>query len=276
MHKRTPLLILFILAGLAMSTYSCKSWKKTREAPETVEMKKLKELVEISSGKGIDYEFMSAKLSGNARLNGNSFRFTATLRMQKDSVIWISVSPGFGFEIARLLITPDSIKMVNRIEQSYIREEYSKIYGLLGIEVPFSGFQNLFTGNMPDISPDYSWETDTIDNVHIIRQKSREHSDKPYQKPVIQEYRIDPQNYMLRKIRIEQLSPTYRLLTFEYSDFHPLESQLYPKTIEGKLHDQSRNQFNFTYKSLSLKKDQNFPFHINAKYKKVSLKNNEP
>ena len=40
---------------------------------------------------------------------GQTGTFTLNVRMARDSVIWMSISPALGVEAARVLLTPDSV-----------------------------------------------------------------------------------------------------------------------------------------------------------------------
>ena len=71
-----------------------------------------------------DYEWMTAKISGEVTLTSNlsTFTFNGTLRMRRDSAVWISASAMMGMESLRTLITQDSVIMVNRMDQTYLAE----------------------------------------------------------------------------------------------------------------------------------------------------------
>lgn len=81
-----------------------------------------------------DYEWMSAKFNGeliteNTETTPNpplsAFSFTGSLRMRRDSVIWISAAAMMGIESIRTLITQDSVVVINRMEQTYLAEPFS-------------------------------------------------------------------------------------------------------------------------------------------------------
>lgn len=74
-----------------------------------------------------DYEWMTAKMSGALNVEGEEFPFTGNLRMKRDSTIWLSVSAFMGMESIRMLVTQDSVVMVNRMNQTYLAEPTSKM-----------------------------------------------------------------------------------------------------------------------------------------------------
>ena len=68
------------------------------------------------------YEWMSAKMSGELKVESGEFPFSGTLRMRRDSTIWISASAWMGIENLRALITQDSVILINRMDQTYLAE----------------------------------------------------------------------------------------------------------------------------------------------------------
>ena len=68
------------------------------------------------------YEWMSAKMSGELKVESGEFPFSGTLRMRRDSTIWISASALMGIENLRALITQDSVFLINRMDQTYLAE----------------------------------------------------------------------------------------------------------------------------------------------------------
>jgi hypothetical protein len=68
------------------------------------------------------YEWMSAKMSGELKVESGAFPFSGTLRMRRDSTIWISASALMGIENLRALITQDSVILINRMDQTYLAE----------------------------------------------------------------------------------------------------------------------------------------------------------
>ena len=65
--------------------------------------------------------------SGRAKsvlaINGKErYDVTANVRIVHDEAIWISVTALMGIEVARVLITPDSVKIINRLQAEYIKK----------------------------------------------------------------------------------------------------------------------------------------------------------
>ncbi len=39
----------------------------------------------------------------------------------RDSAVWVSVIPALGIEMARALLTPDSLKLMDKLHDQYLR-----------------------------------------------------------------------------------------------------------------------------------------------------------
>ncbi len=66
-------------------------------------------------------QFSALAIKGNVEYSAgdNEASFGIHLRMKKDSAIWISASPLLGIEVVRILITPDSVKILDRLNNIY-------------------------------------------------------------------------------------------------------------------------------------------------------------
>lgn len=74
-----------------------------------------------------DYTWMSAKMNGQLEVENSSFDFSGSLRMRRDSVVWLSVSAFMGMENFRARVTADTIVVINRMDQTYVEEPLTKM-----------------------------------------------------------------------------------------------------------------------------------------------------
>jgi hypothetical protein len=89
-------------------------------------------------------------LGYNAQLNiligGNENSVNANIRIQKDSLIWISARK-LGFEIGRLMLSRDSVWMMDRINSRYFAGDYAFFTRLYAIEADYDMVEALLLGN---------------------------------------------------------------------------------------------------------------------------------
>ena len=108
---------------LLVTVSSCKTQKKV-VAPVAADIKPMvNKSVQDLQDKLDSCSFNSALVTAKANVTivreGNEMNFNISYRSKKDSVIWISVSPLLGIEVARLMITEDSVKILDKINNKY-------------------------------------------------------------------------------------------------------------------------------------------------------------
>jgi hypothetical protein len=96
----------------------------------------------------IDYHTFSARVklditTGQTMQKG----ITAFVRMQKDSVIWVSIRPLLGIELERVLITPDSVKLINYLKNTVYLQSADSLQQFLNIPFDFAALQDILMGN---------------------------------------------------------------------------------------------------------------------------------
>src|SRR5690606_10045710 len=104
--------ILFLLAAFLFFT-SCKSKKHLVAAGSSKKITaKTKIIAEDLLKHEIDFKTFQAKSKTTLSLDGKTFDVNLNLRIKKDEVIWASITAFAGIEVARVLITPDSVKVM--------------------------------------------------------------------------------------------------------------------------------------------------------------------
>jgi hypothetical protein len=75
--------------------------------------------------------------------NGQAIDATGSLRLYRDSAIWLTIRK-FGFEVARLQLTRDSVKAIVPIQKTYIAEDLRALTEKFGVPAEFDWLQNFF------------------------------------------------------------------------------------------------------------------------------------
>lgn len=92
------------------------------------------------------FDQLSMKLHGNYQDTHQKLPINASMRLKKDSLIWISVTPLLGIEAFRILIRPDSAFVLNRIQSQYACYSHAELVQKLGYPVSISMLQNILLG----------------------------------------------------------------------------------------------------------------------------------
>lgn len=140
--------LLVLVAGLA----ACKAKKPVSvtvvpPAESTELSKKKSENLRLLKSKDLTFKTLSIKAKANLDINGNKNSASMNIRMENDQQIWVSVTAIAGIEVARALITPDSIKVRNNLQGVYLKKPFSYVYRYTSKQVNFQWIQSILTGN---------------------------------------------------------------------------------------------------------------------------------
>lgn len=133
-------MMLVFLVGLA----ACKGRKKTADCtvmlsalPNDVS-EKLKENI-------VDYKDVTMRIKANYKDGNNDQSFAMNVKMRKDSFVWASVS--VVLELARAYITPDSFKLLDRINKKYYAGSIHSLAQITGQDLSLTQLQDLLMAN---------------------------------------------------------------------------------------------------------------------------------
>ncbi len=141
----------FILLLAFFSLSACKARKqKTIETPVRIGNLTTDTTVELK-GDNINrksWQYFSDRLniyyvSGD----GQEMSGTLSLRMRNDSILWFSVSVAFGIQVAKGIITRDSVLVLDLYHKEYMRLGIADLSNMLGARVSLRELQNLIVSN---------------------------------------------------------------------------------------------------------------------------------
>lgn len=96
----------------------------------------------------IRFQTFSAKIDMDYRDDaGKKYDLNANIRMQSDSAIWISVSAVLGIEAMRVLITKDSVKLLDKLNKTYTARSVDYLQDVTALPMDLGTLQNLIIGN---------------------------------------------------------------------------------------------------------------------------------
>ncbi len=136
------LLILMVCYGYM----ACKAGKRTTNEHIKITKRSKTYVLKALQSHQIETPIFNAKAKIKYDDGEQKIAFTSNLRMVRDSFIWFNGSI-LGFEGARILIRPDSIFVINRLERSYVAERYGDFDKKFKIPVTFNQLQDLLLGN---------------------------------------------------------------------------------------------------------------------------------
>ncbi len=104
-------------------------------------------LEELDSQKIRHFNTFAAKAKIDYNSNGNSQNVTANIHIKEDSAIWISITALLGIEAFRIMIKPDSMIFMNKLNHTVARKGISYLQEILKVPLSFNDLQNILLGN---------------------------------------------------------------------------------------------------------------------------------
>jgi hypothetical protein len=147
---------------IIFSTTSCRTTKQINKAiakKDTVtinlnksvedSLKEVNAVVDKFKSHHIDFKTFNAKIKVEYEDNkGKQPDVTATVRIMKDSAIWVSLSATIlNIEVYRILITKDSVILVNKLNKEIQYRSLDYLQEITGIPFDYYTLQDLLIGN---------------------------------------------------------------------------------------------------------------------------------
>jgi hypothetical protein len=134
--------------------FGCKAKKQvivkrvaidTASAAKVVDVKALK-LNAIKSAQTL-FNTFSGRARTKLNIGGDANDVTLNIRIKRGQKIWVSITAIAGIEVARALITPDSILLINRLQSLYVKKPFSYVNKFAGKQVNYKTLESLLVGN---------------------------------------------------------------------------------------------------------------------------------
>lgn len=141
MFKRQNIIIIFLLLLVLVS---CKAARFINGGKgETIRPHRLYRHLEANR---FDFENVNLKFSANVDFGESSQSFGGNIKIKRDSIIWISLR-SFNVEGLRVVITKDSVKYINRLDNTYYLGEFSFLQERFAIDVDYNALEAILTNN---------------------------------------------------------------------------------------------------------------------------------
>jgi hypothetical protein len=231
------------------------------------------EVAESFDLRPVDFNYLATSSKIKYSDQDKNLNANASIRLKKDSIIWVSITPGFGIEAARGIITRDSLIFLNRLDKEYSAYDFKELSERFNFNINFDLLQAILLGNMP-VSPAEDDPIKKEANFFVVQQEQDD---------------ISIRNYVgVRSLKLERVSildrspqdgfgrdkPRNNTLILSYDDFQMLEEQVFPFENRVSLAYQRNGQkkkteINIEHKKASITDEAlRFPFSVPDKYER--------
>ncbi len=207
----------------------------------------------------VSFNYLSAKAKVDFDSDKQSLSGIANVRIQKDSAIWISLSPGLGIEAARVLITRDSVFILQKFNKVFMDYSFQELSKILEFDLDYSLVESVVVGNL--IYPYVSERVEKSDDMYGYSQL---HGG----------FRFD-NSIGVKTMKLEEVTVTDTLtenaVSVNYTDFQLVGDEVMPFVIKSALtyhvEDKKKTTVDLEYKQVNLAdKPLKFPFNVPQKY----------
>lgn len=117
--------------------------------------------------------YYTAKANVDIDMGGSSRGFKAQVKSVRDSAAWISIVPALGIEVARILITTDSVKMLDKLHDQYFLGDSARTRKKFGLQPDLTLFQQALLGTAIGLDPQEKYRSDREDGQYVLTSKER-------------------------------------------------------------------------------------------------------
>jgi hypothetical protein len=289
-----------LILALNIVATSCRSRKQATGDREPLRNRTAAHLLKQYEESSFKYEWLAMKVDAEFTSAKASQGFKATVRMRKDSAIWMSITPLLGIEMIRVLVTPDTLKYLSKIPDNkfYFIGSSDQLNQKLGVDLDFDMLQDLLLGNAIGLEKDearFRSEIDGQEYLLISRYKRKVRrmvgvddrklendsivinpNDPKYQRTlkrvdenegiIVSRYWLEPDNFRLVKSIFSDVI-RQRTMDIRYAKFQKNGEQLYPSNASLNVSDpQGSVQVDFDITRMVTDKTYEFPFEIPDDY----------
>ncbi len=282
--------VLFVLAVLWLA--SCRTAKELPVAKiKPISTSKLLKRVEQNA---FDFEYFTIKrMSCQFSNNGKKTNFIVNLKALKDKKILVSISK-MKIPVARVLLTPDSVKYVNYIDHNYFIDDYSYLSSFLNIDLDFVTIQSILSNNAFSYRNDAknrdfkTFDTFVEDGMYVLQSEKtkkifkleKKHKTKKIKRRlkrlddnalILEQLYFNPVNFALLKIVINDKTNN-RVMNMNFDNFVKVQNKDYPGNIfMNFVSNRSEIKLKLKMSGFSTNKINSFNIKIPQKYELINM-----
>ncbi|NCC71817.1 MAG: DUF4292 domain-containing protein [Sphingobacteriia bacterium] len=267
------LLYLLVLIPAFMLLHGCKSNRRIIKAP--IKEEGVEYLIRKLHDNEIKFNTFTGKFTIDYAIDRNRNDFKGQVRIVKDSLIWISFNQDLGIEIARFIISQDSVKFVDRFNKLYFSGDYQLVNNFLSANIDFGILQSLLLGNDFEYYEDATFRA-SIDNRKYKlsttgRNKLKKHvrSMDDNTRLLLQTIWLDPVLFKITEIKLKELTRDSKKLTALYEDFQNIDKQKFPYRVTFSVEADKPVSVLMKYVKVTLDEEVSMPFNIPDTYSRI-------
>jgi hypothetical protein len=249
---KTNTLLIGLLLGLTFFS-ACKGSREVKSSKEKVSAKFLIEQLEDRRN---SYHWFTGRSKMDFDNGSMKQSFTANIRMRKDSIIWVSLTGFLGIEGARILITPDSFKVIDHLNKKVYNKPIQYIQQFVPIDVGIEELQDVLVGDLT-IPRTNKFDAETEPDNFVLRMDEGLMS---------YTYWMKPTDYTVSQFRLKNPINNQQMLV-KFEDYKDINTKQFSYKRNFDIQDATqRILLNSSFTKVNFNEPADFPFKIPSKY----------
>ncbi len=225
------------------------------------------------------YNWISAKADVKVDIDGDDHNLDIRVKGRKDSAIWISIQAAGLIDVAKLLITRDSVKMVIYVKKQYFKGDFNYINQLLNADLDFDMIQAALFGNSAEFYDEDEKLNPVIDreNCNYLLSTERKRklrritSGQDSLKKSLQTMTLMNDTYKIINNHFEDPS-TNRVFNAQYDKFLAPDSVFAPHSVNIDIKAEKKINLKITYVRIEINQPQKLSLSIPKSYEPIPIK----
>ncbi|MGV3598934.1 MAG: DUF4292 domain-containing protein [Bacteroidota bacterium] len=248
-----PILLLLLLVSLGAT--SCKSKKSITKPVDNTSVNRDNKTDVFSAVQSNRFEFEYFSANAVCDYSGSPVPINVNIRMQRGQKIWMSASAIF-FEVARVLITPDSVHIINYSDKTITSRKIDFIAAYTGTPLTINQIQDALVGNSILTHDNNSSYENTAEAMKITTRI----------KQFLLIEAFNTETFRPVKINADEAGTANKLEVI-YSDFVEQNSRILPSLVSlSAVTNTQQMKASLKYSDISTQTIVDWPFKIPAKY----------
>ncbi|KAB2918024.1 MAG: DUF4292 domain-containing protein [Bacteroidetes bacterium] len=254
-NSRSAYPILLLLLVISLGATSCRSKKSISKAPNNTVVNRDNKTEVFSAIKNNRFEFEYFSANAVCDYSGSPVPISVNVRMQRGQKIWMSASAIF-FEVARVLITPDSVHIINYSEKTITSRKIDFIAAYTGTPLTIDQIQDALVGNSI-LTHDNNSSYENTDEAMKITTRIKQFL-------LVEAFNTG--TFRPVKINADEAGTSNKLEVI-YSDFVEQNSRILPSLVSlNAVTNTQQMKASLKYSDISTLTITDWPFKIPAKY----------
>ncbi|MGB3526672.1 MAG: DUF4292 domain-containing protein [Flavobacteriales bacterium] len=165
----------FAVLGTLLLLAGCRVVKPVAgEKARDLEPRSANELLDILKAQdAIGIRYYSAKADVSMKTDTEKRSFKAHVRVVRDSAAWLSITPALGIEVARALLTRDSLQLIDKFHDTYWIGDTTQAQAKFGVQPSLKLLQEALLGLPIDLQVEEKYRSDREDGMYTLTSKER-------------------------------------------------------------------------------------------------------